>query len=203
MKPAYFEVLSAAEVERIDAASMNILGSVGLRVDLKRARDDLSGGRSAGRRGGPLGAHSRGGGALGPREGAEELHPVRGGSGLPDGDRHRPGQFRRAGHPDEDHGHGDRGAPTHHARGRPQPPAADRCARSHRQQPDGPLAQRHPHDHHPRRGDRRLGPELPQVLRHGNLRRHGQRGHDADGVDRGGRKGGARRNARASSGSAR
>jgi len=39
MKPAHFEVLSAAEVERIDATSMNILGSVGLRVDLKRARD--------------------------------------------------------------------------------------------------------------------------------------------------------------------
>jgi len=39
MKPAYFEVLSPAEVQQIDAASMNILGSVGLRVDLKRARD--------------------------------------------------------------------------------------------------------------------------------------------------------------------
>jgi trimethylamine--corrinoid protein Co-methyltransferase len=39
MKPAHFEVLSPAEVEQIDAASMNILESVGLRVDLKRARD--------------------------------------------------------------------------------------------------------------------------------------------------------------------
>jgi len=39
MRPAYFEVLSAAEVEKIHAASMDILGSVGLRVDLKRARD--------------------------------------------------------------------------------------------------------------------------------------------------------------------
>ena len=39
MKPAYFEVLSAEEIERIDAASMDILGSVGLRVDLQRARD--------------------------------------------------------------------------------------------------------------------------------------------------------------------
>ena len=39
MKPAYFEVLSPAEVEQIDAASMNILESVGIRVDLKRARD--------------------------------------------------------------------------------------------------------------------------------------------------------------------
>jgi trimethylamine--corrinoid protein Co-methyltransferase len=39
MKPAYFEVLSPAEVRQIDAASMNILESVGLRVDLKRARD--------------------------------------------------------------------------------------------------------------------------------------------------------------------
>jgi trimethylamine--corrinoid protein Co-methyltransferase len=39
MRPAYFEVLSPAEVEQIDAASMNILESVGLRVDLKRARD--------------------------------------------------------------------------------------------------------------------------------------------------------------------
>jgi trimethylamine--corrinoid protein Co-methyltransferase len=39
MKPAYFEPLSAAEVQQIDAASMNILESVGLRVNLKRARD--------------------------------------------------------------------------------------------------------------------------------------------------------------------
>jgi trimethylamine--corrinoid protein Co-methyltransferase len=39
MRPAYFEVLSAAEVEKIHAASMDILGSVGLRVDLKKARD--------------------------------------------------------------------------------------------------------------------------------------------------------------------
>ncbi len=39
MKPAYFEVLSPEEVEQIDAASMNILESVGVRVDLKRARD--------------------------------------------------------------------------------------------------------------------------------------------------------------------
>ena len=39
MKAAPFEVLSPAEVQKIDAASMNILESVGLRVDLKRARD--------------------------------------------------------------------------------------------------------------------------------------------------------------------
>jgi len=39
MRPAYFEVLSQAEVGQIDAASMNILESVGMRVDLKRARD--------------------------------------------------------------------------------------------------------------------------------------------------------------------
>jgi trimethylamine--corrinoid protein Co-methyltransferase len=39
MKPAHFEVLSPAEVEQIDAASMKILERVGLRVDLKRARD--------------------------------------------------------------------------------------------------------------------------------------------------------------------
>ena len=39
MKPQYFEVLSPAEVQQIDAASMKILESVGLRVDLKRARD--------------------------------------------------------------------------------------------------------------------------------------------------------------------
>jgi trimethylamine--corrinoid protein Co-methyltransferase len=39
MKPQYFEVLSPAEVQQIDAASMNILESVGLRVDLKKARD--------------------------------------------------------------------------------------------------------------------------------------------------------------------
>lgn len=39
MKPSYFEVLSPTEVQQIDAASMNILETVGLRVDLKRARD--------------------------------------------------------------------------------------------------------------------------------------------------------------------
>jgi trimethylamine--corrinoid protein Co-methyltransferase len=39
MKPAYFEVLSPAEVQQIDAASMDILENVGVRVDLKRARD--------------------------------------------------------------------------------------------------------------------------------------------------------------------
>jgi len=39
MKPQYFEVLSPAEVQQIDAASMQILESVGLRVDLKKARD--------------------------------------------------------------------------------------------------------------------------------------------------------------------
>ncbi len=47
MKPAYFEVLSARDVEQIDAASMHILENVGLRVNLKRARDDL---RTAGAR---------------------------------------------------------------------------------------------------------------------------------------------------------
>ena len=39
MKPAYFEALSPAEVEQIDAASIDILQNVGLRVDLKKARD--------------------------------------------------------------------------------------------------------------------------------------------------------------------
>ena len=39
MKPAYFEVLSPAEVQQIDSASMEILETVGLRVDLKKARD--------------------------------------------------------------------------------------------------------------------------------------------------------------------
>jgi len=39
MKPAYFEVLSPAELQQIDAASMNILEQKGLKVDLKRARD--------------------------------------------------------------------------------------------------------------------------------------------------------------------
>ena len=39
MKPALFEALSPQEVQRIDAASMDILGNVGLHVDLKRARD--------------------------------------------------------------------------------------------------------------------------------------------------------------------
>src|SRR4030042_2044311 len=39
MKPAYFEVLSPTEVEQIDAASMDILDNVGVRVGLKRARE--------------------------------------------------------------------------------------------------------------------------------------------------------------------
>jgi len=39
MKPQHFEVLSPAELQQIDAASMDILESVGLRVDLRRARD--------------------------------------------------------------------------------------------------------------------------------------------------------------------
>jgi trimethylamine--corrinoid protein Co-methyltransferase len=39
MKPAYFEVLSPAEVQQIDAASMEIVDSVGLKVGLKKARD--------------------------------------------------------------------------------------------------------------------------------------------------------------------
>ena len=39
MKPAYFEVLSPAEVLQIDSASLDVLETVGLRVDLKRARD--------------------------------------------------------------------------------------------------------------------------------------------------------------------
>ena len=43
MKPGHFEVLSRDEVAQIDAASMSILESVGLRVDLKKARDDFRG----------------------------------------------------------------------------------------------------------------------------------------------------------------
>jgi trimethylamine--corrinoid protein Co-methyltransferase len=39
MKPARFEVLSHQEVQRIDAASMEILENVGLHVGLKRARE--------------------------------------------------------------------------------------------------------------------------------------------------------------------
>jgi trimethylamine--corrinoid protein Co-methyltransferase len=39
MKPRHFEVLSPAEVQRIDSASVEVLETVGLRVDLKRARD--------------------------------------------------------------------------------------------------------------------------------------------------------------------
>ena len=39
MKPACFEVLSGSEIDRIDAATMDILENVGLRVDLARARD--------------------------------------------------------------------------------------------------------------------------------------------------------------------
>jgi trimethylamine--corrinoid protein Co-methyltransferase len=41
MKPHYFEPLSPAEVQQIDGASMRILESVGLRVDLRRARDSF------------------------------------------------------------------------------------------------------------------------------------------------------------------
>ena len=41
MKSTYFEVLSADEIEKIHATSMEILGGVGVRVDLKRARDDF------------------------------------------------------------------------------------------------------------------------------------------------------------------
>jgi trimethylamine--corrinoid protein Co-methyltransferase len=41
MKPRYFEPLSPDEVQQIDGASMSILESVGLRVDLKRARDSF------------------------------------------------------------------------------------------------------------------------------------------------------------------
>jgi trimethylamine--corrinoid protein Co-methyltransferase len=39
MKPAYFEPLSTVEVQQIDAASMDILENVGLKVGLKKARD--------------------------------------------------------------------------------------------------------------------------------------------------------------------
>jgi trimethylamine:corrinoid methyltransferase-like protein len=39
MKPAHFEPLSPNEVQQIDAASMEVLETVGLRVDLKKARD--------------------------------------------------------------------------------------------------------------------------------------------------------------------
>jgi trimethylamine:corrinoid methyltransferase-like protein len=39
MKPAYFEPLSPAEVQQIDAASAEVLEAVGLRVGLKKARD--------------------------------------------------------------------------------------------------------------------------------------------------------------------
>src|SRR4030042_7218573 len=39
MKPAYFEPLSPEEVQQIDAASMDVLESVGLKVGLRKARD--------------------------------------------------------------------------------------------------------------------------------------------------------------------
>jgi trimethylamine--corrinoid protein Co-methyltransferase len=39
MKPAYFEVLSSEELQQIDAASMNILETVGVQVGLKKARE--------------------------------------------------------------------------------------------------------------------------------------------------------------------
>jgi trimethylamine--corrinoid protein Co-methyltransferase len=39
MKAAHFEVLSREELQQIDGASMNILENVGLRVDLKKARE--------------------------------------------------------------------------------------------------------------------------------------------------------------------
>jgi trimethylamine--corrinoid protein Co-methyltransferase len=41
MKPRHLEPLSPTEVQQIDAASMEIMESVGLRVDLKKARDAL------------------------------------------------------------------------------------------------------------------------------------------------------------------
>jgi trimethylamine--corrinoid protein Co-methyltransferase len=43
MKPAYFEALSTEEVEQIHRASMSILEGVGLRVNLKRAREAFRG----------------------------------------------------------------------------------------------------------------------------------------------------------------
>jgi trimethylamine--corrinoid protein Co-methyltransferase len=43
MKPSYFEALSAEEVEQIHRASMSILEGVGLRVNLKRAREAFQG----------------------------------------------------------------------------------------------------------------------------------------------------------------
>ena len=39
MKTSRFEVLSQAEVERIHAASMELLGTVGVQVEWKTARD--------------------------------------------------------------------------------------------------------------------------------------------------------------------
>jgi trimethylamine--corrinoid protein Co-methyltransferase len=39
MKAAHFEVLSREELQQVDGASMNILENVGLRVDLKKARE--------------------------------------------------------------------------------------------------------------------------------------------------------------------
>ncbi len=42
MKPRRFEVLDLEEVQRIDAASVEVLENVGLRVDLKRARETFA-----------------------------------------------------------------------------------------------------------------------------------------------------------------
>ena len=39
MKTARFEVLSQAEIERVHAASMEILAEVGIKVNYKKARD--------------------------------------------------------------------------------------------------------------------------------------------------------------------
>jgi trimethylamine--corrinoid protein Co-methyltransferase len=47
MRPAFFEVLSPTEVRKIDAASMDILENVGLRVGLQRARDAFRGAGAA------------------------------------------------------------------------------------------------------------------------------------------------------------
>lgn len=39
MKPTHWQVLDSDEIEQIDAASKEILGSIGLQIDLKKARD--------------------------------------------------------------------------------------------------------------------------------------------------------------------
>ena len=191
MKTSRFEVLSQAEVERIHAASMEILATVGIRVDYGRAREIF---RQAGADGGRRAAvrpHPGEAGALGGRSGAGAVHAARLRPGVPPGDRRRPRQLRRARHPDAHPRHGDGRAPADHLRRCRAPHPTGGRLPAHQQHADGRLAERHPHDHHPHRVHLGVGQPRPQAVRDGLLRLSAHAGHDAhDGAGRG-RQGGA------------